>query len=63
MICPNCKATDHESGAKYCHKCGSPLSYNDDRFIECSKSQSISSVPSGVKAVDLGKLIPTVTGQ
>ena len=25
MICPNCNATDHEPGAKFCHKCGMPL--------------------------------------
>ena len=26
MKCPKCNATDHEPGAKYCHKCGYPLS-------------------------------------
>ena len=25
MKCPKCNATDHEPGAKFCHKCGSPL--------------------------------------
>lgn len=25
MICPNCNAADHESGAKFCHKCGMSL--------------------------------------
>ena len=57
MICPNCNATDHEAGAKYCHKCGSPLSYNNSSSIESSKPQNhykMSSVPNCVKAVDLG---------
>ncbi len=32
MKCPNpdCNATDHESGAKFCHRCGTPL-VNGDR--------------------------------
>ena len=28
MKCPNCNATDHEPGARFCHKCGHPLSPN-----------------------------------
>lgn len=50
MICPNCKATDHESGAKFCHKCGSPLVNNSDRERPKPQDQS----PYGVEAVDLG---------
>ena len=37
MICPNCKASDHELGAKYCHKCGTPLSTNELLYHEPAK--------------------------
>lgn len=57
MICPNCKATDHESGAKYCHRCGYPLANNNGSSRECPKPQNhynLSTDSVGLEAVDLG---------
>ena len=57
MKCPNCNATDHELGAKYCHKCGSLLVSNNSCSIERPKQQNrynLSSAPVGVEAIDLG---------
>ena len=30
MKCPNCKTTDHEEGARFCHICGTKLLSNND---------------------------------
>ena len=55
MICPNCNATDHESGAKFCHKCGSPLVNGSSRELPKPQGRyNSSSAPIGVEAVDLG---------
>ena len=32
LKCPNCNATDHEPGAKFCHKCGMPLISDEDNY-------------------------------
>ena len=59
MKCPNpdCNATDHEPGAKYCHKCGYLLVNDNSSYIERPKQENrynLSSAPVGVEAVDLG---------
>ena len=59
MKCPNpdCNATDHEPGAKYCHKCGYLLVNDNSSYIERPKQENrynLSSAPVGVEAIDLG---------
>ena len=60
MKCPNCNATDHELGARFCHVCGASLVdiiQPQEIFFEVSNpmSRSVDSfAPSGVEAIDLG---------
>lgn len=47
MKCPNCNATDHEEGAKFCHVCGAKLQAD---FIEASKCPTCGvSQPAGAR--------------
>ena len=62
MKCPNCNATDHEPGAKYCHMCGSPLMGNDKTphtGMECPRpkevgEKALTGIYGGHEYVDLG---------
>lgn len=54
MKCPKCNESDHESGAKFCHVCGTRLTnpIASPNYIEESPKKKPSLL--GVKAIDLG---------
>lgn len=37
-MCPNCNATDHEEGARFCHVCGTKLFPNSDDIEEVANT-------------------------
>lgn len=61
MKCPHCGRTDHETGAKFCHKCGTLLTPDEVNY-PYKKEESPNHEEEGKHSEDEDKLAEKIGG-
>ena len=60
MTCPNCNTTDHEEGAKFCHKCGVQLEYDKLKENLQLAEELYNNIKPFLNAQDWEKALPSI---